>query len=389
MSPTPMTVMGSTDDFAVPSVETIPEADALREAVREFLAGEAARGAWVPRCDHWLTGHDPAFSRRLAAKGWVGMTWPPAYGGQGRSSLERFVVTEELLVAGAPVAAHWAGDRQIGPALLRLGTGEQKDRFLPAMASGECFWALGMSEPDAGSDLAAVRTRARPSGDAWRLTGQKTWTSGAHLADYAMVLCRTEPSSEGDRHHGLTQLIVDLRSPGVDVRPIRLMSGEPHFNDVFFDDVAVPAENVLGVPGEGWRQVTAELAHERSGPERFLSTFPLLQEIVAVADATTSEARVIGELVAELWTLHHLASGVAALLASGSAPEVQAALVKDLGTQFEHRVIEQGRRVVAMASDDQLFSRYIEGLLHAPGFTIRGGTTEILRGVIARALGLR
>ena len=377
---------------SVPCVALPGHVEALRADVRAFLADEIAAGMWEPRCDNWMTGHDPAFSGRLAERGWLGMTWPAAYGGHDRGALERFVVTEELVAAGAPVAAHWAGDRQIGPGLLRFGTEEQKCRFLPAMVAGRGFWALCMSEPDSGSDLASVRTTARRVGDDWRVTGQKIWTSGAHLADFAMVLCRTSPAGDGrDRHEGLSQLIVDLHTPGVDIRPIQLMSGEYHFDEVFFDDVAVPLENMLGAPGEGWSQVTTELAYERSGPERFLSTFPLFQEVVAAvgtgADRHTSIG--VGELFADLWTLRRLSLGIAALLDAGAAPELEAAQVKDLGTKFEREVIERSRRLVSPDSTDRLSARYAEGLLHAPGFTIRGGTTEVLRGVVARRLGLR
>lgn len=252
---------------------TLPPGTAeLRARVREFLAGTP----FTARCDSWLTGADPAFSRLLGERGWLGMTLPERYGGHGRSPLERFVVVEELLAAGAPVGAHWIADRQTGPSILAHGTEEQKARFLPAIARGECFFAIGMSEPDSGSDLASVRTRAERDGGGWRLHGAKVWTSGAHLAHAILVLARSAPRSQ-DRHAGLSQFIVPLPDDRVTVRPIRGLSGEHHFNEVVLDGVFVPDALVLGRAGDGWRQVTAELAHERSGPERLLSTFMLIR----------------------------------------------------------------------------------------------------------------
>ncbi|MEP7105653.1 MAG: acyl-CoA dehydrogenase family protein, partial [Chloroflexota bacterium] len=327
----------------------------LRGEVRAFLAEERAAGGYEPRCDAWLSGHSPEFSHRLAERGWVGMTWPQQYGGHERSYMERYAVLEELLAAGAPVAAHWIADRQTGPLLLRYGTEAQRQRFLPAVARGECFFGIGMSEPDAGSDLAAVRTAARPVEGGYSVTGTKVWTSHAHRSDFMITLVRTTPLGE-DRHLGLSQLIVDLRGPGVTVRPIRLLSGEPHFNEVIFEEALVPAEMLVGTEGEGWKQVTSELAYERSGPERFLSTFPLLAETVTELgdDPGEAGARTLGALYARLDGLRRLSMDVARRLQGGEVPNpgvpaksldfaglnVQAALVKDLGTTFERQVIE-------------------------------------------------
>ncbi|MCL8206887.1 MAG: acyl-CoA dehydrogenase family protein [Actinomycetia bacterium] len=368
---------------------------ALREEVRAWLAAERRQGTFEPTCDSWLAGFSPAFSRKLAARGWVGMMLPPEYGGHGRSGLERFAVTAELLAAGAPVAAHWVADRQMAPMILRYGTEAQKRRFLPPIARGEEYWAIGMSEPGAGSDLAAVRTRLEPADGGWRLTGQKLWSSGAHGCHYMMVLCRSGPP-EPDRHAGLTNVVVDLRAPGVTIRPIRLLNGEHHFNEVTFDGVFVPDDHVIGSPGDGWAQVTAELAFERSGPERILSTYPLLAEMVRAAAARPDDDRLatlVGGLAADLWALLRMSRAIAGMLDRGRDPEVEAALVKDLGTRFEQRVAEAGRAVhpgpVRLPAADPLGQRLAEAILHAPGFTIRGGTNEILRGIVARGLGLR
>lgn len=368
---------------------------ALRREVRAWLAEERRRGTFEPTCDSWLAGFSPEFSRKLAEQGWVGMMLPPEYGGHGRSGLERFAVTVELLAAGAPVAAHWVADRQMAPMILRYGTEAQKRRYLPPIARGEEYWAIGMSEPNAGSDLAAVRTRLERVDGGWRLEGQKLWSSGAHRCHYMMVLCRSGPA-EPDRHAGLTNVVVDLRAPGVTIRPIRLLNGEHHFNEVSFSGVVIPDDQVIGAPGDGWAQVTAELAFERSGPERILSTYPLFAEMVGALAARPSDDRVatlVGSLAADLWALLRMSQAIAGMLDRGRDPEVEAALVKDLGTRFEQRVAEAGRAVhpgpVRLPAPDALGRRLAEAILHAPGFTIRGGTNEILRGIVARGLGLR
>ncbi|HEY2207486.1 MAG TPA: acyl-CoA dehydrogenase family protein [Pseudonocardia sp.] len=385
-------------NLALPSVGLAPETEELRTEVREFLAKERADGRFVPRCDVWLSGWDERFTRELGARGWLGMTLPTEYGGHGKGTLDRYVVTEELLAAGAPVAAHWVADRQIGPSLLRFGTEDQKQRYLPRIAAGECYFGIGMSEPDSGSDLASVRTKATRVDGGWTLRGTKVWTSGAHHAHAFFALARSAPVEEGKRHAGLSQFIVELDSPGVHINPIRLLTGAHHFNEVVLDDVFVPDELVLGEIGSGWHQVTSELAFERSGPERFLSTFPLLVALVgelsSVGDALgPAGLRELGALVARVWTLRRLSLGIAAQLSSGQPADVPAALVKDLGTRYENEVVEAARVLVDIPPDpgaESGFARLLaDAVLHAPGFTLRGGTNEILRGVVARGLGLR
>jgi alkylation response protein AidB-like acyl-CoA dehydrogenase len=386
-------------DLVPPSVGLPPETERLRAEVREFLAAERAAGRVVPHCDVWLSGWDEQFSRALGARGWLGMTLPTEYGGHGRSALDRYVVTEELLAAGAPVAAHWIADRQIGPSLLRFGTEEQKQRYLPRIARGECYFGIGMSEPDSGSDLASVRTKATRTDGGWLLSGTKVWTSGAHHAHAFFALARSAPVQDGNRHSGLSQFIVELNSPGVDIRPIRLLTGAHHFNEVVLDNVFIPDEQVLGEIGAGWHQVTSELAFERSGPERFLSTFPLLVALVGELSAQGADRlgeaglRELGSLVSRLWTLRRLSVSIAASLSSGVAADVPAALVKDLGTRYESEIIDAARLLVDIPPDPGAeggFARLLaEAVLHAPGFTLRGGTNEILRGVVARGMGLR
>jgi acyl-CoA dehydrogenase len=367
----------------------------LRADVRAFVDDELAGGRFVPHCDAWLSEWDEAFTKRMAAKGWIGMTVPAAYGGAGRPAADRYVVVEEMLAAGAPVAAHWVGDRQVVPTLLRFGTEEQRRHFLPRICAGETYFGIGMSEPDAGSDLAALRTRAERVEGGWTVHGTKVWTSGAHHAHAFIALVRTSPPDPDKRHAGMSQLLVDLRGDGVTIRPIVSMSGEHHFNEVVMDGAFVPDEMVVGELGNGWQQVTAELAFERSGPERFLSTLPLLRAAcaeVSRADIDDTSRAEIGALVSRLAALRRMSLGIAAALDRGEAPAVRAALVKDAGTRYERQLLETVRRLLDVTADPggtELERLLAQSVLHAPGFTLRGGTNEVLRGVVARELGLR
>ncbi len=370
-----------------------PEAERLRGEVRAFLADELASLAPELKAQSW-SGFNPDFSRKLGARGFIGLTWPKAYGGHERSALERYVVIEELLAAGAPVAAHWVADRQSGPLLLKFGTEEQRRRVLPGIAKGETYFSIGMSEPDTGSDLASVRTRATRSNDGWRVRGTKLWSSGAHRSHYMIALFRTGDGVD-QRQMGLTQFLVDLKGPGIHVRPIADLTGHEHFNEVVFDDAPLPLDAVIGAEGQGWAQVTAELAYERSGPERFLSSMMLLKHLVAAAGASPSEriAIAIGRLTARLHALRQLSLSVATQLQRGANPALEAALVKDVGAVFEQDIPEIAHDLfgleTSLASDDPL--KRVQAYLTqvAPSFSLRGGTREILRGIIARGLGLR
>jgi alkylation response protein AidB-like acyl-CoA dehydrogenase len=360
----------------------------LRTEVRQFIGDQLAAGGFTPSVDAWLSGWDQDFTAALAARGWLGMTVPAEYGGHGRSFLERFVVTEELLAAGAPVAAHWIADRQVVPSLLKYGTDAQKSEFLPRIVRGECFFAIGMSEPDSGSDLASVRTQAVPVAGGWSLTGTKVWTSGAHLAHAFIVLARTAPVDPEHRHAGLSQFIVDLSGPGVEVRPIVSMNGAHHFNEVILDEAFVPEPMVFGRIGDGWQQVTSELSFERSGPERFLSTFALLG---AAADRMAGERiprnAELGRLLARVAGLHQMSTAVAGALQRHDAADVPAAVVKVLGTTTEGDIAEFADQY---GNVDPAYSELVSAAVdQRPGFTLRGGTNEVLRGVIARGLGIR
>jgi len=364
-----------------------PEANALRGEVRAFLKDALGDMPAAERSRSWSGGRRE-FSRTLGARGWIGMTWPKKYGGHERSYAERYVVIEELLVAGAPVSSHWVADRQSGPLLLRFGSEEQRRTLLPAIARGELSFCIGMSEPGSGSDLASVRTRGHRVDGGWKVSGQKIWTSGAQSADWMIALVRTGDAEQ--RHAGLSQLLVDMKSPGLTVKPIANLTGESHFNEVFLDDVFVPDNRLIGAEGGGWAQVGAELAYERSGPERYLSSIRLFLEFLRVVGDKPSEAErlLIGAMTARMWTLRQMSLSVMGKLVAGENPAVAAALVKDLGTSFEQDI---PRDVQAIAqSDDDAFQRTLTYLLQiSPSFSLRGGTREILRGIIARELGLR
>ncbi len=251
-----------------------------------------------------------------------------------------------------------------------------------------------MSEPDSGSDLASARTRAVAVDGGFKINGTKVWTTGAHIANYMILFCRTDSKSD-DRHSGVSQFIVDMKTPGITVRPIIDLSNEHDFNEVVLQDVFLPESALLGKLGDGWKQVTSELAYERSGPDRFLSTFPLLTEALAMLGNRVDDrsAIVIGRIVAHLITLRRMSRSIAGMLQRGEDPAVQAAVVKELGTSLEQEMVEVLRLIVDVEPDHSSNNAYTAVLahmmLHAPSFSLRGGTREILRGIIARGLGLR
>jgi acyl-CoA dehydrogenase len=375
-----------------------PELAKLRTSIREFLVADREEFGWRPSVDAWLSHWDEAFSARLGDAGYLGLTIPPKYGGRGLSHLHRYVVTEELLVAGAPVAAHWIADRQVAPALLSYGNDEQRQRILPRIAAGRFFSAIGMSEPGAGSDLAACATRATRVDGGWVLNGRKTWTSGAHHAHQIVVLARTASLDPETRHAGFSQFLVSTDSAGLTIDPIVMMDGQHHFNETSFEDVFVADADVLGELGNGWHQVTSELSFERSGPERILSTTALiLAAIEMLATSGDVEGRTqgaVGELLARLLSLRQLSVSVARVLSTGGSAANQAALVKDLGTRFEQDSVELVRELIDYRDGTEPLTSELQALLnsatlHSPLFTLRGGTNEVLRGVVARGMGLR
>ena len=373
----------------------LPEgAEAFREQVRDFL-----RTSWQPppadvRARSWM-GFDAGFSKKLAQRGWVGVTLPKEFGGASMYAFSRFVLVEELLAAGAPVAAHWIADRQSGPLINKFGSPAQRAFYLPKICAAEAFFCIGMSEPNAGSDLASVGTRATRCEGGWRLNGRKIWTTNAHHCHYMIALVRSsgEPS---DRQKGLSQFIVDLSLPGVTVRPIRDLAGDEHFNEVFFDDVLLAEDALIGKDGSGWEQVNAELAFERSGPERIYSSIVLLEKWIACLRGTPQAAahvETIGRMATHLAALRNMSLAVTTRLVQGESPLVEAALVKDLGTEFEQAIPALVEAAIAADPSAPVDSELLRTTAYlsqvAPTFSLRGGTREILRGMIARGLGLR
>ena len=369
--------------------------EALRTEVRAFLSDAMREVPAHIRAKSW-SGYDPAFSRELGRRGWLGITFPKAYGGGGRNAFARYVLVEEFLNFGAPVGSHWIADRQSGPLILKYGTEAQKQFYLPPICRGESFFCIGMSEPNSGSDLASVKTRATKTDSGWSLSGQKIWTTNAHHCHYMIALVRTSGETQ-DRHQGLSQVIVDLSLPGVTVRPITDLSGDSHFCEVFFDNVQLQDDALIGAEGQGWEQVTAELAFERSGPERLYSSIVLFDEWLAFIRTpqgrTPESVRLAGKIVSQLAPLRAMSVAITEKLTRSESPVVEAALVKDLGTGVE--------QLIPGAIADDLFSRESQDipleLLRtlnyvtqvAPSYSLRGGTRDILRGMIARGLGLR
>ncbi len=374
--------------FTPAHIEFPAATKALRQQVRELVAAHAPRWTIRERVNCW-TNFDIEFSRALGAAGLIGMIWPRQYGGHERSLLERYVVQEELLAAGAPIGAHWVADRQSGTLLLRYGTAAMKEHWLPRMAAGEAFACIGLSEPNAGSDLASVRTSAKRDGDEWVINGQKIWTTGAQIAHFMIALIRTEAGSE--RHQGLSQFVIPLATAGITLKPIEDLSGGHDFNEVFFDNVRLPHDALLGKEGNGWPQVTAELTLERAGPERYLSSYPLLAAFLAEAAREPHLQPLAGSLIAQLWTLRQMSLSVIARLEKGEDANLEATMVKDLGNTFEQDIptLIQAALDVSFTRETPL-SEMLEFLLQlAPSFSLRGGTREVLRGIIARGLGLR
>jgi len=367
----------------------------LRREVREFLVEEVAAGTFVPDSHGWARTNS-AFSRKLGARGWIGMTWPKRYGGGERHALERYVITEELLAGGAPVRGHWTADRQTGPLILAFGTEAQRLRFLPEIAAGRCNIAIGLSEPDSGSDLAAIRTKAERVDGGWKINGRKAWTSNAHNAQFMTAFVRTS-ADPANRHSGVSRFLIDMAWPGVTVRPIINMIGEHDLNEVTLDDVYVPEDMVIGEVGGAWKQIGTELAHERSAPDRWLASHDLLRRVIDGAGAIPDRSKrvPIGRAIAHLWTLQNMSMSIAGMLERGQNPSFEASIVKDLATHYDQEIPKLARQVI---SEDQRTRFPIDGgyeaslyynLLYSPALTIKGGTREILRNNIARGLGLR
>lgn len=368
--------------------ELLALADEATALAHEWNARPCA--GWI-REDSWLVGADTELSEELGRRGWLGMTWPTEVGGGGRPPIERLVVYEALISHGAPVAASWFADRQIGPTLLEYGTPEQQQRWIPEIVAGRSLWCIGMSEPDAGSDVASLRTRAIRDGDDWIVDGQKVWTSGAAAADWCYLICRTDP--DAPPHQGLSELVVDMRSPGVEVRPIRDAVGNRHFCEVHLEGVRVPGANLIGAENGSFRQVMRQMEHERGGIDRLVSNRALFRDVIAVSDLSDPLVR---QEVAAIESAFRIGRMLVLREVVGQAQPGFSAATKTFCTELEQRVAGFCARLLGPAATlwegdhvDRLAARVARGICYAPGYTLMGGTTQILRNILGeRVLGL-
>ncbi len=357
-----------------------PELAALRDEARKVATEGVAR--YGRHNDSWINGYSKEFSRELAARGWIGMTWPVEVGGGGRPPIERLIVAEEMIAAGAPIAAAWFADRQMGPTLIAFGTAEQQRQFLPRILSGETTWCIGMSEPEAGSDLANLKTKAVRDGDQFVIDGQKIWTSFAEVSDYCYLICRT--SAEGPPHQGISEIIVPLDAPGIEIRPITDMTTNRHFCEVFFSGVRVPAANLVGTEGAAFKQTMRQLEHERGGIDRLLSNSALYRLARERADTTDPLVR---QEIAVLETGYRLGRILVTREVLGQAPAGFSAATKCFCTEHEQRVAAFVARV--LGAEATQWDDVTRGLAYAPGYTIMGGTSNVMRNILGeRVLGL-
>jgi len=357
-----------------------PQQQQLRQEARDFAADAVAR--YGRHNDSWINGYSADFARELGERGWIGLTWPTEHGGGGRPAIDRLIIGEELIAAGAPIAAMWFADRQMGPALIGFGTQDQRDAYIPGILAGNTTWCIGMSEPNSGSDLASLTTSAVRDGDDFVINGQKIWTSFGAVADYCYLICRT--SSDGPPHQGISEIIVPMDTPGIEVRPIKDMTTNHHFTEVFYTDVRVPAHNLVGVEGNAFRQTMKQLEHERGGIDRLVSNRALFE--IARERADTSHPLVRQELAA-LETGYRLGRALVVREVLGQAPAGFSAATKCFCTEHEWRVAQFTARV--LGADAMVWDDITRGLVYAPGYTIMGGTSDIMRNILGeRVLGL-
>jgi alkylation response protein AidB-like acyl-CoA dehydrogenase len=356
------------------------EQQALRAQAREVALEAVER--YGRHNDSWINGFSKEFAKQLAALGWIGLTWPVEFGGGGRPGVDRLIIAEELISAGAPIAAMWFADRQMGPSLISFGSAQQQAAYLPGILSGDTTWCIGMSEPNAGSDLAGLVTSAVRDGDQFVINGQKIWTSFGEVADYMYLICRT--SSAGPPHEGISEVIVPMSTPGVEVRTIKDMTTNQHFCEVFLTDVRVPVENLVGVEGAAFKQTMTQLEHERGGIDRLVSNRALYE--MALARADTSDP-IVRQRIAEIETGYRIGRILVVREALKQAPRGFSAATKCFCTEHEQRVADFVTHVFGAAAT--VWSDVVHGVLYAPGYTIMGGTSNIMRNILGeRVLGL-
>jgi alkylation response protein AidB-like acyl-CoA dehydrogenase len=358
-----------------------PEQIALREKAAAVAADAVAR--YGRSNDSWINGFSKEFSKELAAHGWIGMTWPDnPYSGARRPAIDRLIVGEEMIKAGAPIGASWFADRQMGPGLLAYGTPDQQAEFLPGIVAGETTWCIGMSEPNAGSDLASLKTTAERQGDVFVINGQKIWTSFGAVADYCYLICRTR--QDGPPHAGISEIVVPMDTPGIEIRPIKDMTTNRHFCEVFFTDVKVPVANLVGTEGAAFKQTMSQLEHERGGIDRLVSNYALYQ--MARERADTSDP-IIRDEIARLEIGYRIGRILVVREVLKQAPAGFSAATKCFCTEHEIRVSEFVARVFGPQAT--LWDDVTKGLAYAPGYTIMGGTSNVMRNILGeRVLGL-
>ncbi len=380
------------------------EQEKFRQEVRKFLEEEIRRGSFQPSCDVWIQGYSPEFTKKVAQKGWIGLTWPKEYGGQGRSNIDRLILTEEMLRYGAPAACHWFADRQVGRSIIAFGTEEQKKELLPKILRGEAYVGLGMSEPEAGSDLASLQTRATEDGDDYIIDGQKMWTSCAEFMNYIYLVARTDP--EVPKHRGISEFIIKANLPGITVRPIIDITGTEAWGEVFFDGVRVPKTCLIGEKNRGFYQILNQLDYERAGLERLMGNYPLFDAIIQFTRETErngkslSEEPLIRQKLAQLQIEFEvgrlLTYRVVLVMEEGRAPNWEAAMTKAYCTAFEQHLADTAIEVLGLYGQLVAESKWAPILGMAPhsylgskGYSLQAGTSEILRNIVAlRGLGL-
>ncbi|MFC1940687.1 acyl-CoA dehydrogenase family protein [Chloroflexota bacterium] len=383
------------------------EQEELRQEVREVLEKHLKLGHFEVMTDGWnWHRHDEgikALSKEMVERGWCGMTWPKEYGGGGKTYLDRLVVTEEWMKF-AVVPIWFTGDRQFGPSIIKFGSKEQKEFFLPKLARGELTFAIGMSEPEAGSDLAHLKTTAIEKDDYFFLNGQKVWTSGAANSDFIYLIARTDPGEPGAR--GVSEFLLDLKLPGIEVRPIESMNSSREWCEVFFNDVQVPRSALIGTKNRGFYQIAEQLDYERAGLERIMSNYPLLVDLTKYVKETKRNGKLLSEdplirhQLAELTTEFEIGRmliyRVAWVLTQGRVPNIEAATAKAFGNTFEVKLANMATTIIGLPAQLRVGSPWapIKGqaclsYLWSSGYILQGGTIEILKNVIARrGLGL-
>ena len=344
-----------------------------------------------------------AWQKKMHEAGWVGISWPTEYGGRGANFMQQVIWDEEYFHARAPILPCQSGLNLLGPTLIHWGTEEQKTRHLPRILSADEIWCQGYSEPGAGSDLASLRTRAIDQGDHFVVNGQKVWTSGAHFADWCFLLVRTDP--DAPKHHGISYLLVDMKTPGITVRPLVLLNGHRHFNEVFFEDVAVPKENLVGQLNEGWKVTTTTLAFERGGAggrdhaAQIARLVELAKQFPSRQEPAWRESHIrqqLAQLAIETKALQVTRLRGLTRRLRGEPPGPEGSILKLFGSELAGRIADfSGTLLGPYATLDTPTEavpdapRWLHRVLGARQYTIAGGTSEIQRNIIGeRVLGL-